>query len=58
MDSADEHPLKLGKDGHFTFELKGKKLKGLWKLVQIKKDPKHWLLMKVKDKYVLLKMNI
>ncbi len=47
----EEQPLKAYKAGHFTFELKGKKLKGLWKLIQIKKDPKNWLLMKVQDKY-------
>ncbi len=35
--------------GHMTFILKGKKLTGAWKLIQIKHDPKNWLLMKVKD---------
>lgn len=39
------------KGGHLSFTLKGKKLKGSWKLIQIKKDPKHWLLMKVDDRY-------
>lgn len=37
--------------GSLTFELKGKKLKGLWKLIRIKSDPKNWLLIKVADKY-------
>ncbi len=47
----DANADKAYKSGNMTFELKGKKLKGLWKLVQIKKDPKNWLLIKIKDKY-------
>ena len=39
------------KKGHLRFLLKGKKLKGAWNLVQIKNNPKNWLLIKVKDKY-------
>lgn len=39
------------KKGHLSFILKGKKLKGAWNLVQIKNNPKNWLLIKVKDKY-------
>lgn len=39
------------KKGDITFILKGEKLKGAWKLVQIKRDPKNWLLMKLKDEY-------
>lgn len=39
------------KKGHLRFLLKGKKLKGAWNLVQIKTNPKNWLLIKVKDKY-------
>lgn len=39
------------KKGSMTFVIKGKKLKGLWKLIQIKKDPKNWLLIKIDDKY-------
>lgn len=39
------------KKGHLRFTLKGKKLKGAWNLVQIKNNPKNWLLIKVKDKY-------
>ncbi|MGE3317946.1 MAG: DNA ligase D [Candidatus Berkiella sp.] len=41
-----------GKDletGAITFSLKGEKLKGKWKLIQIKTDPKNWLLIKAKD---------
>lgn len=37
--------------GHLTFLLKGKKLHGLWTLIQIKTDPKNWLLIKVADEY-------
>ena len=36
--------------GNISFTLKGKKLKGEWKLIQLKNDPKNWLLIKVKDK--------
>lgn len=32
-----------------TFELQGKKLKGIWKLIRIKDDPKNWLLIKGQD---------
>lgn len=35
--------------GALTFLLKGEKLKGKWKLIQIKNDPKNWLLIKAKD---------
>ena len=35
--------------GALTFNLMGEKLKGKWKLIQIKNDPKNWLLMKAKD---------
>lgn len=48
---AEGDPVKAYQNGNLTFELKGTKLKGLWKLVQIKKTPKNWLLMKLKDKY-------
>lgn len=39
------------KKGHLSFIFKGKKLKGAWNLVQIKNNPKNWLLIKAKDKY-------
>lgn len=35
--------------GALTFTLNGEKLKGKWKLIQIKNDPKNWLLIKAKD---------
>lgn len=37
------------KNEGMTILLEGEKLKGKWKLVQIKSDPKNWLLMKVRD---------
>lgn len=40
---------KNNKNNIFSFELKGKKLKGVWKLIRIKNDPKNWLLIKGKD---------
>lgn len=43
--------IKKGlKDGTLKFELKGKRLKGLWTLVHFKED--NWLLIKEKDKFV------
>lgn len=47
----DENTRAALKKGDLTFELKGKKLKGRWKLIQNKKIPKNWLLIKLKDKY-------
>lgn len=35
--------------GALTFTLQGEKLKGKWKLIQIKSDSKNWLLIKAKD---------
>lgn len=49
--SQDDDPNKAYKNGNLTFLLKGKKLKGLWKLIQIKSDPKNWLFIKIHDKY-------
>lgn len=46
-----DDPVGAYKKGRMTFLLKGKKLKGLWSLVQLKNNPKNWLLIKVKDKY-------
>ena len=43
--------IKKGiKEGSIKFELKGKRLKGLWTLVHFKED--NWLLIKEKDKFV------
>ncbi len=39
------------KKGQLSFSLKGKKLKGSWKLIRLNNDPKNWLLMKVEDQY-------
>ena len=47
----DKDPRLAYQKGSLTFLLKGKKLKGLWKLVRIKKDPKNWLLFKISDQY-------
>ena len=46
------------KQGNFTFILHGQKLRGLWKLVQINKDPKNWLLIKVLDKEMRAQYDI
>lgn len=37
--------------GELKFRLKGKKLQGEFVLVQLKKDPKNWLLIKHKDEF-------
>lgn len=43
--------IKKGlKEGSLKFELRGKRLKGLWTLVHFKED--NWLLIKEKDKFV------
>lgn len=60
-----DDPNSAYKKGDLTFVLHGKKLKGGWKLIRIKNDPKNWLLMKLDDRYakplsdydVLLKMS-
>lgn len=48
-------PKKAFKKGDLTINLKGKKLKGTWKLIKInlkgKKDDDSWLLFKLNDKY-------
>ncbi len=43
-------PKKGFKEGMLKFELKGKRLKGLWTLVHFKED--NWLLIKEKDEYI------
>ncbi len=47
----DENPMKAYAKGDLKFTLQGEKLKGQWKLIRIQKDPKNWLLIKVRDKY-------
>jgi bifunctional non-homologous end joining protein LigD len=43
--------IKAYEKGDLTFELFGKKLKGLWKLIRIKSEKQpQWLLMKVNEK--------
>jgi bifunctional non-homologous end joining protein LigD len=49
--SLDANPTKAYHQGAMIFLLKGKKLKGKWKLVRINKNDKTWLLIKVDDKY-------
>jgi len=47
----DDNPTKAYAKGDLKFTVYGEKLKGQWKLIRIQKDPKNWLLIKVKDKY-------
>ncbi|HVT63018.1 MAG TPA: DNA polymerase ligase N-terminal domain-containing protein [Legionellaceae bacterium] len=51
--SKDENPQIAYHKGHLHFELKAKKLKGLWDLVRIHSEEKNdtWLLIKNKDRY-------
>lgn len=46
-----DNPDDAYEKGNLTFELFGKRLKGIWKLIRLKNDPKNWLLMKIDDKY-------
>lgn len=48
---------KAYKNGNLSFILEGKKLKGLWKLIRIKKNPKNWLFFKVEDSYARPEKN-
>lgn len=53
--AEEENPAAAYRKGHLVFQLKGKKLKGLWQLIRMKPDKKgnkkNWLLMKIEDKY-------
>ncbi len=42
-------------DGSIKIVLDGKKLKGAWHLVQMKRKENHWLLMKAKDEFAEVK---
>jgi bifunctional non-homologous end joining protein LigD len=48
---TEAEALKNLKKGSIKFRLKGKKLKGDFALVHMKKDEKTWLLIKHRDKY-------
>lgn len=47
----DDDPPSSYQKGSLTFRLMGIKLKGLWKLISIKKTLNHWLLIKIQDRY-------
>lgn len=49
--SEDDNPAQSYHQGSMKFILKGKKLKGLWKLIRINHDDKTWLLIKAKDEF-------
>src|SRR5687768_13757660 len=49
---TSEEDMKRGlKNGRLSFTLHGKKLKGGWTLLRLKRDPKSWLLIKADDRY-------
>jgi len=54
-DITDKQAAAWLKKGEFKFRLKGEKLNGGFVLVQLKKDPKNWLLIKHKDDYAVKK---
>src|SRR5437868_10524707 len=58
----DNDPIKSYQKGDLTFQIKGKKLKGKWKLIRLHTDDankkKHWLFFKVNDAEASTKKNI
>ena len=46
------------KAGRVSFTLKGKKLKGEWTLIRLKRDPKSWLLIKADDRYASTEKDV
>lgn len=49
--SEDDDIKKAYKKGNMTFTLHAEKLNGAWKLIRLKNDDKHWLLIKLDDEY-------
>ena len=52
-DISDKQAAAWLKKGELKFRLAGKKLNGEFVLVQLKNDPKNWLLIKHKDSYAV-----
>jgi bifunctional non-homologous end joining protein LigD len=50
---SDRDILCQLREGRLKFTLRGKKLKGVFSLVRINGDSKHWLLIKGNDKYAV-----
>ena len=50
---SHKEALKRLQEGHLRFIMKGKKLKGAFKLFRMKEEDKNWLLMKSDDEYAL-----
>jgi bifunctional non-homologous end joining protein LigD len=50
---ATKDALKLLEEGHLRIIMKGKKLKGAFKLFRMKEEDKNWLLMKADDDYAV-----
>ena len=47
-----ESDMKQGlKGGRLSFTLKGKKLKGGWTMIRLRRGPKNWLLVKADDRH-------
>jgi bifunctional non-homologous end joining protein LigD len=49
--SENDNDNQAYEKGNMTFILRGKKLKGSWKLVRMNKNDKTWLLIKINDKF-------
>jgi bifunctional non-homologous end joining protein LigD len=52
---SHKEAMKLLEEGHLRFEMKGSKLKGLFKLFRMGDGEKNWLLMKGEDEYASAK---
>lgn len=50
---SEQQALQNIRKGELKFSLKGKRLNGEFVLVNLKKDPKNWLLIKHKDQYAV-----
>jgi len=50
---SHKEALKLLEEGHLRFVMKGKKLKGMFKLFRMKEEDKNWLLMKSDDEFAV-----
>jgi bifunctional non-homologous end joining protein LigD len=49
--AEDLNPMQAYRKGSLTFQLKGEKLQGRWKLIRMNNNDKTWLLMKLRDDY-------
>lgn len=48
---SEKELLKRYEEGHLKIQMQGQRLKGLFKLIRLKKEEKNWLLIKADDEY-------